>query len=50
LTTNLRLLHQVAEELLEKEVLNGSELDAIVRAFAANGGDPLTSSSPTATA
>jgi cell division protease FtsH len=50
LTTNLRLLHQVAEELLEKEVLNGSELDAIVRAFAANGGDLLTSSSPTATA
>jgi cell division protease FtsH len=50
LTTNLRLLHQVAEELLEKEVLNGSELDAIVRAFAANDGDPLTPSSVAATA
>jgi cell division protease FtsH len=50
LTTNLRLLHQVAEELLEKEVLNGSELDAIVRAFAANDGNPLTPSSAAATA
>jgi cell division protease FtsH len=41
LTTNLRLLHKVAEKLLEKEVLDGSELDAIVRAFRLNGGDPL---------
>jgi len=45
LTTNLRLLHQVAEKLLEKEVLDGSEIDAIVRAFGGNGGDPLTPSS-----
>src|SRR5246500_972880 len=44
LTTNLRLLHKVAEKLLEKEVLDGSEIDAIVRAFGANGGDPLASS------
>jgi cell division protease FtsH len=50
LATNLCLLHQVAETLLEKEVLNGSELDAIVKAFAANGGDPLTPSSEAATA
>ena len=50
LTTNLRLLHKVAEELLEKEVLDGSEIDAIVRAFSLNGGDPLTSSSTAAIA
>ena len=41
LKTNLRLLHKVAENLLEKEVLDGSEIDAIVRAFGANGGDPF---------
>jgi cell division protease FtsH len=45
LTTNLRLLHKVAEQLLEKEVLDGLEIDAIVRAFGGNGGDPFTSSS-----
>ncbi|HEY6363259.1 MAG TPA: ATP-dependent zinc metalloprotease FtsH [Candidatus Binatia bacterium] len=41
LKTNLRLLHKVAEKLLEKEVLDGSEIDAIVKAFGANGGDPF---------
>jgi cell division protease FtsH len=41
LTTNLRLLHKVAEELLEKEVLDGAEIDAIVSALAGNGGDPF---------
>ena len=50
LTTNLRLLHQVAEKLLEKEILDGSEIDAIVRAFSLNGGDPFTSSSAAAIA
>jgi cell division protease FtsH len=50
LTTNLRLLHKVAEKLLEKEVLDGSEIDAIVRAFSGNGGDPFTPSSAPATA
>ena len=50
LTTNLRLLHKVAEKLLEKEVLDGSEIDAIVRAFGANGGDPFTPSSAAAIA
>jgi cell division protease FtsH len=45
LTTNLRLLHKVAEKLLEKEVLDGSEIDALVRAFGGNGGDPFPSSS-----
>ena len=34
LNTNLRLLHKVAEKLLEKEVLDGSEIDAIVSAAA----------------
>jgi cell division protease FtsH len=42
LKTNLGLLHKVAENLLEKEVLDGSEIDAIVRAFGSNGGDPFT--------
>src|SRR5690242_19109872 len=37
LKTNLRLLHKVAESLLEKEVLDGSEIDAIVREFGGNG-------------
>ncbi|MDH3445174.1 MAG: ATP-dependent zinc metalloprotease FtsH [Deltaproteobacteria bacterium] len=39
LTTNLRLLHKLAEQLLEKEVLDGSEIDAIVAAFGGIGGD-----------
>ena len=50
LTTNLRLLHKVAEKLLEKEVLDGSEIDAIVGAFGGNGGDPFTPSSAPAIA
>jgi cell division protease FtsH len=50
LETNLRLLHKVAEKLLEKEVLDGSEIDAIVRTFGGNGGDPFTSSSAAAIA
>ncbi|MEX0805094.1 MAG: ATP-dependent zinc metalloprotease FtsH [Candidatus Binatia bacterium] len=45
LKTNLALLHKVAESLLEKEVLDGSEIDAIVREFNGNGGDPLNSKS-----
>jgi cell division protease FtsH len=50
LKTNLRLLHKVAEMLLEKEVLDGSEIDAIVREFGGNGGDPLASSAAVAIA
>jgi cell division protease FtsH len=50
LTTNLRVLHKVAEKLLEKEVLDGSEIDAIVKAFGLNGGDPLTQSNAAAIA
>jgi cell division protease FtsH len=44
LKANLRLLHKVAETLLEKEVLDGSEIDAIVREFNGNGGAPLSPS------
>ena len=50
LKSNLRLLHKVAETLLEKEVLDGSEIDAIVRDFGGNGGDPLTPSAAAAIA
>jgi cell division protease FtsH len=50
LKTNLRLLHKVAESLLEKEVLDGSEIDAIVREFGGNGGDPLAASAAAAIA
>ena len=50
LKTNLRLLHKVAETLLEKEVLDGSEIDVIVREFGGNGGAPLTPSAAAAVA
>jgi cell division protease FtsH len=50
LKSNLRLLHKVAESLLEKEVLDGSEIDAIVREFSGNGGDPLTPTTAAAVA
>lgn len=50
LSTHLRLLHQIAEKLLEKEVLDGSEIDAIVRAFGPSGGDPFAPSSAAAIA
>jgi cell division protease FtsH len=50
LTTHLRLLHEVAEKLLEKEVLDGSEIDAIVRAFGIDHRDPLTPPSAVAIA
>ena len=41
LTTNLGLLHKVAHELLEKETLDGSDIDALVREFGGNSGQPL---------
>jgi cell division protease FtsH len=50
LKTNLGILHKVAESLLEKEVLDGSEIDAIVREFGGNGGSPLTPSAAAAVA
>jgi cell division protease FtsH len=50
LTTHLRLLHEIAEKLLEKEVLDGREIEAIVRAFSPDGGDPFTPSGAAAMA
>ena len=50
LTVHLLLLHGIAEKLLEKEVLDGSEIDAIVRAFKLNGGDPLIAAGAAASA
>jgi cell division protease FtsH len=44
LTTHLLLLHEVAAKLLEKEVLDGLEIDTIVRAFGVKGPEPLASS------
>ena len=41
LTANLGLLHRVAKELLEKEVLDGAEIDVIVKAHAAESGSDL---------
>ena len=41
LTANLGLLHRVAKELLEKEVLDGAEIDVIVKAHAAESGPDL---------
>jgi cell division protease FtsH len=38
LVNNLDLLHQVAQKLLEKEVLDGAEIDALVREFGSNNG------------
>jgi cell division protease FtsH len=44
LRDNLQLLHKIAEKLLEKESLDGSEIDALVREFGGNGEDPLSRS------
>ena len=41
LSDNIELLHRIAQKLLEKEVLDGSEIDALVREYGGNGGDPL---------
>jgi cell division protease FtsH len=41
LHTNLHLLHKIAEKLLEKESLDGAEVDALVQEFGGNGGSPL---------
>ena len=41
LTANLGLLHRLAKELLEKEVLDGAEIDVIVKAHAAESGPDL---------
>ena len=41
LTTNLELLHLVAKDLLEKEVLDGAEIDVIVKQHAEESGPDL---------
>ncbi|MGH7833167.1 MAG: ATP-dependent zinc metalloprotease FtsH [Candidatus Binatia bacterium] len=43
LKSNLELLHKVAQKLLEKEVLDGSEIDALMREFSGNGSGTLLS-------
>jgi cell division protease FtsH len=50
LKSNIAILHRVAESLLEREVLDGSEIDAIVKEFGGNGGDPLSPSAAAAVA
>ncbi len=43
LATNVEVLHKIAEALLDKEVLDGAEIDEIMRAVGrANGSTPLT--------
>jgi len=46
LHTNLHLLHKLAERLLERESLDGAEIDALVQEFGGNGGSPLTLVAP----
>ncbi len=41
LTTHLGLLHRVARELLDKEVLDGAEIDVIVKEYMADSGPDL---------
>jgi len=49
LSKNLHLLHKIAQALLEKEVLDGPEIDALVQEYGGgNGGDPLASAPITA--
>ncbi len=50
LTTNLGLLHKVAQQLLEKESLDGSDIDALVREFGGNSGQPMAAAPATANA
>jgi cell division protease FtsH len=43
LSTNLEVLHKVAEALLEREVLDGAEIDQIMRMYgSSNGTGPIT--------
>ncbi len=42
LHTNLQLLHRLAERLLEKESLDGAEIDALMQEFGGNGGSPIS--------
>jgi cell division protease FtsH len=46
LAANIDVLHKIAEALLDKEVLDGAEIDEIVRSFGrGNGAAPLTAAS-----
>ncbi|HXQ22610.1 MAG TPA: ATP-dependent zinc metalloprotease FtsH [Candidatus Acidoferrales bacterium] len=46
LATNIDVLHKIAEALLDKEVLDGAEIDEIVRSFGrGNGAAPLAAAS-----
>ncbi len=49
LTENIEALHAVAQELLEKEVLNGSEVEAIVKRVRQGAGSVSTGVGQTAT-
>jgi cell division protease FtsH len=43
LATNVEVLHKIAEALLDKEVLDGAEIDEVIRTYGrANGSTPLT--------
>lgn len=48
LSTNIELLHKLAQRLLEKEVLDGSEIDALVQEFGGNSGPALSMTPATA--
>ena len=42
-TLNIEVLHKIAEALLDKEVLDGAEIDEIIRAYrGGNGSTALT--------
>ena len=41
LTTNMDILHRMARELLEKEVLDGAEIDVLVKECSTDGGPDL---------
>jgi len=43
LASNIEVLHKIAEALLDKEVLDGAEIDEVIRTYGrANGSAPLT--------
>ncbi len=43
LAANMDVLHKIAEALLDKEVLDGAEIDEIIRTYGrANGSSSLT--------
>jgi cell division protease FtsH len=51
LAANVAVLHKIAEALLDKEVLDGAEIDEIIRACGrANGSTPLTAAGADASA